>query len=145
MGNQVSYDNPMHISYSFGLHDFAATALAAAIAVPKGVSRCRIEEIHVSVTEIFNADTTAAFVRIGTSADPDKFAELDMQLAALTDGYGIDDAPAADTPLKDIGHGGFGVVDIATEDITQLEIVTVKNTGGTPTGIGYLTVVIAWW
>ena len=145
MPNKMSYDNPFVVSYAFGLHDFAAAALAGAIAVPLGVGRCKIEEIHVSVTEVFNGVTTNAFVRIGTAGDADRYAELDMQAAAATDGYGIADAPAAATPLKDIGQGGDGVVDIATEAITQLEVVTVQNTGGTPTGIGYLTVVVAWW
>ena len=27
----------------------------------------------------------------------------------------------------------------------QLEVVTVQNTGGTPTGIGHLTVTVSWW
>ena len=142
-----SYDQPLVITYNFGLHDFAAGNLASAISAPRGMTGCRIEEIHVSVTEVFNAVTTPAFVRIGTSADADKFAELNMNVAAATDGYGIDDDPDPDSVLIDNGYGGKGVVDMSSsgENIDQLEVVTVQNTGGTPTGIGHLTVAVAWW
>jgi len=140
-----NYDNPLTISYSLGLQDIAAAGAAFAIAVPSGKTRCRIEDIHVAVTETFNGVTTNAFIRIGTAADADRYAELDMQAAAATDGYNIADAPAADTPLKDIGHGGSGVIDIGQEVITQLEVATIANTGGTPAGIGHVTVVVSWW
>jgi len=139
------YDNPLTISYNLGLQDIAAGAVALAIAPPLGKTKCRIEDIHVAVTEVFNGVTTNAFIRIGTAGDADKFAELDMQAAAATNGYNIGDAPAAATPLKDVGYGGNGVVDLTQEAINQLEVVTVANTGGTPTGIGHVTVCISWW
>ena len=145
--SRQSYDNPLTITYNFGLHDFAAGNLASAISAPRNATRCRIEEIHVSVTEVFNAVTTPAYVRIGTASDPDKFAELNMNAAAATDGYGIDDDPDPSSVLTDNGYGGAGVVDMSSsgENIDQLEVVTVQNTGGTPTGIGHLTVTVSWW
>ncbi len=141
----INYDNPMRITYYFGLHDFAAGNLASAISIPNGVEMGRIEEMHVSVTEVFNEVSSAAFLRIGTAGDADHYAELDMGAAAATNGYGIaDDATPADV-LKDIGHGGKGVFHIAQENIGQLEVTTLQNTGGTPTGIGHLSITVAWW
>jgi len=140
-----TYDNPLTISYNFGLQDMAAAAFAGAISAPYGKTRCRIEEIHVSVTEVFNEVSTPAYVRIGVAADADKFAELNMGSAAATDGFGIDDDAAPTTVRFDNGYGGEGVVDMTTEAIDQLEVVTVQNTGGTPTGIGYLTIAVSWW
>ena len=137
-----SYDNPLTITYSLGLQDIAAGAFAGAIQKPKGVDSARIEEIHVLVTEVFNAVTTPAYIRIGTASDADKFAELNMGTAAATDGYGTNDDPDA---IKAAGlfidlnrDGDSGAA------LDQLEVVTVSNTGGTPTGIGYVTVTISW-
>lgn len=137
-----SYDQPLTIAYSLGLQDIAAAGAAFAIQKPKGMDHCRVEEIHVSVTEVFNAVTTAAFIRIGTASDADKFAELNMGTAAATDGYGTNDDTDA---IKAAGlfidldrDGDSGAA------LDQLEVVTVANTGGTPTGIGYVTVVLSW-
>lgn len=137
-----SYDNPMRISKSFGLHDYGAGGLAAAIPVPAGASRCRIESISQAATETFNAVTTPAYVRLGTAADPDRYAELNVGTLAITNGLDLTDGS---TELKDIGHGGPGVVDIGQEGITQIEAVLVAPTGGTPAGIAYTDITIAWW
>lgn len=137
-----TYDKPLTISYSLGLVDFAAAATANAIQRPAGKSSARIEEIHVSVTEVFNAVTTPAYLRIGTASDADKFAELNMGTAAATDGYGSNDDPDAI-----LAAGKFIDLDRAGDagvSLDQLEVVTVQNTGGTPTGIGYVTVVVSW-
>lgn len=140
-----SYDQsgPLTISYSFGLHDFAAGNLANAIQRPKGISHARIDELHVGVTEVFNAVTTPAFLRVGTATDADKFAELNMGTAAATDGYGTNDDPDA---IKTAGEfidldrdGDSGAL------LDQLEVTTLQNTGGTPTGIGWVTIVVSWY
>lgn len=140
--SRQSYDNPLTISYNLGLHDYGAAGDALAIAVPSGMTRCRIDAIALSATETFTATTTGAFVRVGTAADADKFAEL----AALT---------LADTDAKvgvagdfvDNGYGGKGVVDVSSsgENISQLEVALVAPTGGTPAGIAHTTIVISWW
>jgi hypothetical protein len=138
-----TYDNPLTISYSLGSHDFGAGAGAHAIQRPKGVSRARIEEIHVAVSETFNQVTTPAYVRIGTAADADKFAELNMAAAAITDGYGTNDdqdAVKAAGLAIDLDRGGD-----AGAALDQLEVTFVAPTGGTPAGIGEVTVVISWY
>jgi hypothetical protein len=137
-----SYDNPMRISKSFGLHDYGAGGLSSAIAVPAGASRCRIESIALSATETFNAVTTQAYVRLGTAGDADRYAELAVGVLAITNAL---DLTEGSTELKDIGHGGKGVVDIGQEGITQIEVVLVAPTGGTPAGIAYTDITIAWW
>ena len=138
-----SYDDPLTISYSFGLHDFAAGNLAVAIQRPKGVSSCRVDELHVAVTEVFNGVTTNAFLRIGTASDADKFAELDMGAAAATDGWGTNDDPDAVKAAGlfiDLDRDGD-----SSAALDQLEVTSLQNTGGTPTGIGWVTIVLSWY
>ena len=145
----ISYDNPMRRNYGFGLYDFGAADEALAIPVPlvQGValaSMCRIESIALSATETFTTTTTGAFVRIGTAADPDKFAELAVGTLADTNGL---DLTAGSTELKDNGYGGTGIVllNSSGENITQLELAFVAPTGGTPAGIAAVNIGIAWW
>jgi hypothetical protein len=141
-----TYDaqGPLTIAYYMGLVDFPTPNLASAVQRPAGVSHCRVEEIHVAVTETFNGTSNPGHVLIGTAADPDKFADLDMGVAAITDGYGTNDFPAA---IKEAGEfidldrdGDAGV------SLDQLEVVTTPMVdAGTETGIGHVTVVLSWY
>jgi hypothetical protein len=136
----VHYDNPMRVSYGLGLVDFGAADEATAIAVPPGKTRCRIESISVMATEVFAGSSSTARIELGTAADPNRYADTDMGTLADTDGHDIDPA----TDLFDIGHGGAGVIDITTENITQIEVGLIAAVG-TPTGQGYTTITLAWW
>lgn len=137
------YDNPLTVSYSMGEHDFGAGGDALAIQRPYGTNFARLREIHVAVTETFTADTTAGFVRVGTASDADKFAELNMGLAADTDGWGTNDdndaIKAAGNQIDLDRDGDSGA------SLDQLEVNFVAPTGGTPAGKGYVTLVIDWW
>lgn len=143
-GRSSNYDQPMTISYSLGLHDYGAGGDALAIPVLAGATWARIEEISLSATELFTTTTTGAFVRIGTAADADKFAELAAGTLADTNGLGL---TAGSTELKDNSYGGKGVIllNSSGENITQLEVVLVAPTGGTPAGIAHTTIVVSWW
>ncbi len=132
-----SYDNPRVQTYSLGSYDFGNTGNEAfAIPVPDRMSRCRIDDINAMATETFNDD--AAKVEIGTVADPNHYAELTIGTLADTDGLSMD----KDTEAFDNGQGGRGVIDIATEDITQLEVVLTDSSAD---GIAFINIVIAWW
>lgn len=131
----VSYDNPMRISYAIGSFDYGAAGDASAIPVPSQVGRCRIEDISVMATEVF---TTGGKIELGTTGDANRYAELALLTLADTDGLSFD----KEVDAFDIGQGGRGVVDIATENITQIELVLTTST---TTGIGFTTIVIAWW
>jgi hypothetical protein len=137
-----SYDNPLTLSYSLGLHDYGAGGEATAIPVPGWATRCRIESISLLATETFTATTTEAFVRIGTAADADKFAELGASTLADTNGLAKEYSDFVDN-----GYGGPGVVDCSSsgENISQLEVVLVAPTGGTPAGIAYTDIAVSWW
>lgn len=136
------YDNALPISYNLGLIDFGAGTVALAIQPPVGKTFGRIEDIHVAVTETFTTDTTPGYVRIGTASDADKFAELNMGTAAATDGFSTrDDSDAIKAAGLRIDLGRDGDSGAALD---QLEVAAVAPTGGTPAGIGYVTVVISW-
>jgi hypothetical protein len=138
-----SYDQPITMSYNFGSHDFGAGAGAHAIRKPLGAKSARIEEIHLGpISEAFTATTTPGYVRIGTAGDADKFAQLDCGVAAISDGYGIDNDPDAVFEAgKYIDLARAGDAGVA---LNQLEVTFVAPTGGTPAGIGFVTVVVSW-
>jgi hypothetical protein len=129
------YDNALTISYNFGSHDFGAGAGAHAIRPPKGKKRGNIRDIHLGpISEAFTQVTTPGYVRVGTTGDPDKYAELNCGAAAVTDGYNLSNTPAAKP----------SVIDMDVDSISQVEVVFVAPTGGTPAGIAFTTIVIDW-
>lgn len=129
----MSYDHPKTVSYCFGSHDFGAGAGAFALKPPRGCKRGNIVDVQVQVTETFNQVTTPGYVRLGTASDPDKYAELNMGAAAATDAYSLADTKKATNRI-----------DMDADSITQVEVVFVAPTGGTPAGIGVVNVVIDW-
>ena len=136
-----SYDNPMRTTKSLGAFDFGALGAgteATAIKVPLGMSRCRIESLSASATEVF---TTGAKLELGTAADPNRYGEILFATLADTDGLDLTDKA---TQLFDIGHGGKGIIDIGQEAITQIELV-ITGAGAAGTGIAFTDIGLAWW
>jgi len=132
-----SYDNPRVQIYSLGSYNLGGTGSDAfAIPVPDGMSRCRIDDINAMCTETFTDG--AAKVEIGTAGDANHYAELNIGTLADTNGLSMD----RETEAFDNGQGGKGVVDIATEGITQLEVVLTE---ADTDGIAFINIVISWW
>ncbi len=127
----MAYDKSEIITYSLGEHDFGAGGDALAIKGPPGLTG-RIKDIGVMVTETFTATTTPAFVRMGTGADPDAFAELSMGVAADTDYYNTQDDTDA-------------IIVEALPPDTQIEVALVAPTGGTPAGKGFVNIAVEWY
>jgi len=125
----MAYDKPQLITYSYGSHDFAAAGQTLSLRGPAGKVG-KIVHIEVAATEVFNAVTTAAFVRVGTAADNDAYAELNL-------------ATTADTDVADESTDTDAIIAGIPAD-TQVEVNFVANTGGTPTGIGYVQIAIEW-
>lgn len=136
MSSGKSYDQPLVISYGYGVYDFANAGLISAIPVPFGKTRCRVEEIAVQATEVF---TTGGKIELGTAADPNRYAELVIGTLADTEGLNITDEAAE---LFDIGHGGKGIIDVGQEAIVQIEVVFTTST---TTGIAATVIVLGWW
>ena len=125
------YDQGEVITYSFGEYDFGAADEALAIKGPSGKVG-RIVDIGVAVTETFNAVTTPAYIRMGTGADPDAYAELNMASAADTDYFNtLDDTDAI-------------IVETLPPD-TQVEVAFIAPTGGTPAGKGFVNISVSWY
>ncbi len=130
----MSYENPTRVSYNFGSHDFGAGAGAHAVKPPKGKKNGRVVDIHLGpISETFTQVTTPGYVRVGTTGDPDLYAELNCGAAALTDAYNLSDAGSVNSNI-----------DLVADSISQVEVTFVAPTGGTPAGIAVVTLVVDW-
>lgn len=129
----MSYSNPNRRTYHFANVDFGAGDTAQSFQGPKGKAG-RLIAIHLSATETFNSVTTDANIQCGTAADPDAFALFVPGDVAATDAVSTDDGVTdADAIIS---------ADIPAD--TQVEMTFTAPTGGTPAGIGSVTVVVDW-
>lgn len=131
------YDNPVVCNYSFGSLAFGGSGSAWAVKPPPNLKRGKVVDIQVQVSVLFTAVTTAAYIGLGLSADDDYYAKLSMGTAAATDAFGI-------------GNVGYDVavfrsIHMTIDAISQVEVVFVAATGGTPAGTGVPNITIAWW
>lgn len=125
------YDNPLVITYDFGSSNFATPATATSFKGPPGKVG-KIVDIGVRVTTLFTNVTTAGAMAVGTSADADAYALLQMGAAAATDFWNVQDDPDA-------------IINDTLPANTQIEITFVAPTGGTPAGVGVPQITVAWY
>lgn len=133
-----SYDNSQQRTYSLGSVD-STSGGPFAIAVPPWAKSARIEGVAFgSVSVAFTADTTGAGVQIGTATDADKFGDFVFGVIAAGDAAEVGPVSAGNyIDLERDGDAGAA--------LTQLEVVLVAPTGGTPAGTGDLDIVIGWY
>lgn len=140
----MSYSNPLHrITFALGIIDFGSAPSNIALAVPKGMTAARIDEVSVSATETFNAVTTSGKLRIGTAGDADKFVELDCGTTAAGSSVGTKDDTDA---IKAAGQS----IDLTSDGdsgaaVSELIVDFVAPVGGTPAGQGHVFVEVAFW
>jgi hypothetical protein len=125
----MSYSNPQTITLNFGLVDFSGGgADTFSFKLPKGKVG-KLRDVMVSATEVFNAVTTEAEINIGSAESGEQYANCGLGTLADKASYQLSNTPAdlvkADLP-KD----------------TNIWVAFVANTGGTPSGIGFVSIVI---
>ncbi|MCA0341110.1 MAG: hypothetical protein LCH99_15465 [Proteobacteria bacterium] len=123
----MSYSLPNRMSYTFGEEDIADAARALSVRGPTGKDG-RLVAVSISSTETFNAVTTPAHLLIGTAADTDAYADVNVGTLAATDSL----------------FKSYFDQNITIPKDTQVEITEVAPTGGTPAGKAYFTVTIDW-
>jgi hypothetical protein len=129
----MSYSDPDRRSYTFANVDFGAGDSAQSFQGPKGKAG-RLISIHLSATETFNSVTTDANIQVGTAADPDAYALFVPGDVAATDSVCSDDG-VTDTDA---------IINAEIPADTQVEMTFTAPTGGTPAGIGSVTVIVDW-
>lgn len=125
----MAYENPVYETYNFGIHDFGNGGDALRIDNPG--KKGRVWNVHVAATETFTADTTPAYVRVGSSGDADEFAELNLGTTATDTGLSARNQASA---LKAVN----------IEEDEDVYVAFVAPTGGTPAGQGYVSITIGW-
>lgn len=131
------YDLPARETIYLGLLDIANAVVATSFKGPSGKKGKLIDVIGVC-TEVFNEVTTEAFLDIGTTGDADAYARCGFGATAATDTYRL-------SQDDDTADAATGIFDIDLPADTQIEVLTVQNTGGTPTGIAHVSVVVDWY
>lgn len=134
----MSYSNPQRISYSFPNEDFGASDDTYTILGPKN-KYGRVRELFARVTEAFTATTTAASLQIGTSGDPDAYAIMTFATDAADATRNVASGAASAT-------NAVNLLEIpASSTGAEVHVDTIATTGGSPTGIADLTIVIDWY
>ena len=122
------YDNPQTITIALGSVNFGSNG-ASSFKLPKG-KRGRLVDVSVIATTSFTAVSTGAFVKIGTSADDDAYASLgSLGALAATDTFNTANDPDA-------------IINPDLPADTQIGVVFTAPTGGSPAGVGLVSVVV---
>ena len=122
----MSYDNPTTVTHSYDAVDFGTAAeVYTSLTGPLG-KKGRIQSVIVTATEVF---TTGGDVLLGIAADGAEYVNMPLSTLAATDTLV---STAAQIVLADLPAD------------TQIEI-TWNQTGGTPTGIADVQIVIDWY
>ncbi len=128
----MSYADANRISYSFPAVNFA-TSSSQSITGPKGKAG-RIKTCHVSATTLFTAVTTQARVDLGNATTANAYGTESLGTLAAGASTAIDDGSNAASSLT--------MPRVAAD--VPIKVSFVAPTGGTPAGVGTVTVVVDW-
>lgn len=123
----MSYADYNRRHFAFGLIDFGTgNDIATSFRGPANKPG-RLVDIIVTAVEVFTADGA---IQVGTSADPDAYAQFALGTVAATDTVCATDGTTDTDAIID--------ADLPTG---QIEVI-FKKTTGTPTGQAYVTIVV---
>ena len=124
---------PITVCYPITDVRFTGGALATSIKGPKG-KRGFLVDVAVRVAETFACDTTTAKVRLGTTADPDRYAEL-----IIPDG-------TAATNFYNSADDRDALKDAELPEETQVEVTFVNSVdSGVAAGKGDVYILVDWY
>ena len=131
----MSYSNPVTTRIQSGaIQDLGnGTPTVFSFKGPTGMQGTIID-VGIEVTETFACDSTEASFLVGTTADDDAYAKLN-----ITDGTAL-------TDTFNIQNDTNAITDEALPADTQIECTPVVGVdSGTEAGIGYPYVVVEWY
>ena len=115
----MPYDKVKLVEISLPLFDFGGGAAETySFRLPTGMS-AKLVKIGVGVTEVFATDTTLGSVEIGTAADADAYAKLEIPDTSADNDF-IDETDDTDA--------------IISKDIDADTLIKVTLTNGTDSG-----------
>lgn len=123
-----SYSNPSTFCITYGPHDFGTAGDSTSFKLPNGMSG-RLRDIIVQATEVFTAVSTEAEVNLGSADGGKQYANCGLGTLADKASYRLSDN-SADLVLATLPAD------------TAIYVGFVAPTGGTPSGMGYVTLVI---
>ena len=126
----MSYSNPVFLPLAFGQHDFGAGGEAFTFRGPSG-KQGTLVDIEINATEVFSATSAEGSIKLGSSASASTYAAFGLGTTA-----DLATARASDTS-GDIVSSGLPAD-------TDIHVTYTAPTGGTPTGIAYVEVMVEW-
>lgn len=139
-----SYSNPMRMTYSWGSLNFVSGAGSWQIQPPPLSKAARVADISVRVTTLFTNVTTGALVNIGTAATAAKYVSFNCGAAAANTTINLN--TQGGSPFNPVAAGfiGDGSIDLTRDAVTFIQVQVVAPTGGSPAGVGFLDIAMAW-
>lgn len=127
----MSYSNPTTVTYSYGLFDFGSGGEVQAFYGPAGMTG-KLREVLCQATETFNAVTTEATIKVGSSDGGAQYANCGLGTTADKTCYRMSD-----------NSGDLVLADIPADTLTY--VAFAAPTGGTPAGMGHVQIIIDWY
>jgi hypothetical protein len=131
----MSYSNPVFLPLAFGSHDFGAGGEAFTFRGPAG-KQGTLKDIEINATEVFSKTTLEGKIDLGSSATGTQYATFGLWSTA-------DGATARLTDA--VGTSTRTLTESALPADTDIHVTYSAPTGGTPTGIAYVEVMVEWY
>ena len=129
----MSFRKPITTCYNLNDIHFTGGIMATSLKGPKG-KRGYLIDVGIRVTETFACDTTTAKIRLGTTSDPDEYAEL-----IIPDGTAV-------TDFFNVADDRDAIKGEKLPEETQIEITFVNSADtGVVAGRGDVYIVIDWY
>jgi len=127
----MSYSNPVTAVYSYGEHDFGAASETFRFKGPAG-KKGYLVDVNVSATEVFTNTTTEGAVKVGSAEAGAQYVNMGLGTLADKATQNASDT-AADVVLRDLPAD------------TAIWVQLLAPTGGTPSGKGFVQIIVNWY
>lgn len=128
----TNYATPLVLDQGWrGVFDFGSGGKTYAFQGPSG-KKGRIIDLMASAVETFTNTTTGAIIKLGTIAADDAYGTFDLGTLADNDCF----VASVDSPT------GFVTQELPAD--TLVKVTFVAPTGGTPAGMGLVSIPVAW-
>lgn len=146
----MSYSNPTVVNYSRAI---GTSSLTWTVSPPRGATQCRVVGISASATTTFTNTGNDAKVEVGVSGSYNVAVAGSLTIGALAAGntvgmtftQGVNPLiPVIDLTGASNPGSNTTTAQAAIEVLGPVQIKFTASAGGSPAGVGYIDVTLAW-